>query len=206
MAGDDLLTFERAVALLGQAEPADVEQGLALLEEAATAGVPEAQLIFGHMMLASDDDSEAGLWFVASAAEKGHPAAMRLLARLVLAGDVTGQPDPVEALRLLEAALKAGDADAEDETLALLCGFDTHGTFMTRLERSATRRELPTELTYSLGAGLAAEDPELLFEAAIALAAQPTPGREAFAAGAREQAVSWFEANGDDLLAALALD
>ena len=98
------------------------------------------------------------------------------------------------------------DAVGADGLLELCAVVEPADALLQRLEREAGRRALPPELLERLGAGLAVRDAELLFDAAIALAAQADPARLAFLDGARPRAASWFEANGEDLLTALGLD
>jgi hypothetical protein len=92
-----------------------------------------------------------------------------------------------------------------DGFLELCCVIEPEAAFLRRLERDASARVLPPRLLTQLGACLATRDTELLFDAAVALAAQPDPGRRAFLDGGRHHAVSWFEQNGEDLRLALDL-
>ena len=111
--------------------------------------------------------------------------------------------DNEEREDLARLVLGAVSADA---FLEMCCVMEPEAAFIQRLEREAGRRTLPPSLLTLLGASLATRDAELLFDAAIALAAQPDLGRRAFLDGGGQRAVSWFEQNGDDLRAALGLE
>ena len=193
---------EAALELFSTEPEAAIEQ----LEAAAGTGDVEAKYSLGRLLLESGVDREGAAWWLASAAEDCHTPAMRTLGRLALTGQLTGEPDAPEALRLFQAAADARDAGGEDDLLALLCGLDPEGSLMERLERAGARRELPHELLRSLGAGLAAENPELLFDAAVRLAGQPPEARRAFVEGARAEAAAWFDLNGPELLTVFDLD
>lgn len=71
-------------------------RGLALLQQAAVAGLVEAELVLGHVHaqvhLLPDADKQAAAWY-RRAAERGHPAAQDRLADLYMAGRGVSQSD-----------------------------------------------------------------------------------------------------------------
>lgn len=150
---------------------------------------PEALRRFEEAMAESRLDLDS---FASLAGADRDWAISALLVALDLDGEETAD------LALLVTA--ARDADV---LLELRCVIEEPPAFLRGLERDAARREIAPALLGRLAGRLAARDPELLFDAAVALAAQGGAGRAAFLDGVAAADASWFGQHGSALAEAL---
>jgi TPR repeat protein len=85
---------------------------------------PEAALALGMILLEAEADDEGGLYWLAVAAEAQVPGARPLLARAMLQGRGADRPQAREAVRLLMAAARDGEAGAIDDLVELALMLD----------------------------------------------------------------------------------
>lgn len=128
--------FPKSKCALGQmlmAQPGEAERGLALCEEAASAGDADAQVAVGNAYLAGTavtrDPAQARKWYEMAVGEKPRNVA-RVLGEMYAKGD-GGPKDTKRAVELWQAAEKAGDPMAAilvaDQLFSDLTGGRTPG-------------------------------------------------------------------------------
>jgi uncharacterized protein len=106
--------------LYGRGVPVDPHAGETWLRKAAHAGQVQAAATLGSLYaqggLLPKDVMQSEVW-LERAADAGHPAAARALACILLGASV---PDATRAIRLLQHAAAAGDADAARDLQRML--------------------------------------------------------------------------------------
>jgi len=105
----------------------DLPGAMALFEEAAEAGSPEAQVRLGFLLDHAEDNETAVAWYRA-AAEQGYPAGAAGLAEMYAKGDGVSR-DPAKARELFE---QAGEAGHLPSIRVLIAAYDNGGLDVER--------------------------------------------------------------------------
>lgn len=185
--------------LEGRGGSADIDRGLALLADAARAGVTDAAFELGQLLARSGQKHQAMPW-LGAAAEAGHPGALRMLGRMA-----AGSGDHELGLKLLSAAIESGSNQAIYDRLLLYAQRGPTEELLQRLDPLLRKRAVPAGVLAEVGRATAVRDPDALISLAIAVTAQGKAARQAFLDGLRRGNASLYEELGADLQQVLEL-
>lgn len=127
------MSWEHALERLGE----DPDAALQALDEAARAGDSGAALALGTLLIESGADEDGGVYWLAAASQAREPGARQLLARAVIQQRGSERTHPREAIRLLLAAARDGEAGAIHDVVELAYALDPALLFDAALGLSA---------------------------------------------------------------------